>query len=165
VDESLLAQKQQRHADVLDDLHLAAFVQAALAEVVGVVFEVDLPVGEGLHYLAVAEVLGDIGADLVAHVLQEIALILKRNVDVSLPALQADLPHQAAVLHDCLVLVPLGFHWHHVAVDADLRDVAVDAVDDLCVPASADDGFLGLLLDLDGGEDELRALLLPVGEV
>lgn len=52
--------------------------------------------------------------------------------------------------------------WDHIAINADLRDVAVDSIYDFSIAASADDGLFGFLLDLDGSEDQLRALLFAV---
>lgn len=88
VDDLLLVQEQQGQADILHHLHLPLLVQVRLGQVFGVVLEVDFPVREGPRNIAVAVVLGNVGADLVAHVHEEVAFVLERNVGLALFALE-----------------------------------------------------------------------------
>lgn len=79
--------------------------------------------------------------------------------------MDTDLADQTAVGPHCIA--PLNHHPQisHASVNTGQRHVAVDAVDDLSVSASADQFLPPSLLDLDGGEDELAPLPLPLRNV
>jgi hypothetical protein len=143
VDQLFLCQKQQRHADVFHNLHLSQLGESALAEVVGVVLEIDFAIGEWLLALVVAVVLGDEGAYFVANVFQEVAFVLERDVTVAVRVLEADLFDQAAIFH-------LFFSGEHLetGMDACLRNIAVNSVNYLCIPSSADYLFFPALFYL-----------------
>lgn len=115
--------------------------------------------------LGVAEIFGDIGTNPIADVLQEVALVLQRNITLSFRCLQAYFADQTAIGPNCISALSNYAQLSHPAVYTRLWDIAIDPMDDLCITASANDLLPTALLDLDGSEYQLGALFLPLGNV
>lgn len=91
MDEVFVAEEEEAHADVLDDLQPLAVAQLAVGQTLRVVLEVDFSICEGNDGV-VAVVLGDVGADAVADVVEEGELVAHRRVGPPPAALLLDQP-------------------------------------------------------------------------
>ena len=143
VDQLFLCQKQQRHADVFHNFHFSYLGQSALAEVIGVVLEIDFSIGKWLLPLVVAIILGDEGTDFVANVFEEVALVLERYITVAVWVLEADFFDQTTIFH-----LFFSGEYLETGVDACLRYIAVNSVNYLGIPSSANYLFFPALLYL-----------------
>jgi hypothetical protein len=149
VDDSLVGQEQQGQTDIVQHGEFLLLGESALAQVVRVVLQVDLAVLEG-DFGFVAVVFGEVGADLVAHEGEEGTLVLQGEAGTA--SLCADLLDQTAAspFREGVVAVRLALPLD-VVVDADLRHVVVDPVEDGSVSARTDLLLLASRTDLDGG--------------
>lgn len=154
MDDALVGEEEQGEADIVQHGQLLQLGESALAQVVRVVLQVDLPVLEGDLRL-VAVVLRQVGADLVAHERQEGALVLQGEAGPA--ALRAHLLHQTAAppFREGVVALRLALPLD-VVVDADLRHVVVDPVEDRGVPARTDLLLLAPRTDLDRSQDAVE---------
>lgn len=113
VDNSFLVQKEQTHADVLNDLEFLLLVELAIGQTAGVVLKVEFSVWEG-HDGVVAIVLGEVGTNFVPHVVEEVELVLQGGLHLLLLLVASLLYQMAPCLH-----VGLGIHHIvHWSVDA-----------------------------------------------